>query len=247
MSEHRTHDLFLWSDESILVINKPAGIPSLPHGYNPHLPHLRTILEPEFGRLWVVHRLDVDTSGVMVFARSVPAHRALNKLFAERQVDKKYHAFIVGEPYWHEMEVNLPLLPDADRRHRTVVDRRRGLHALTNFLVLERFNRYTLVEARPYTGRRHQIRVHLSAIGFPVVSDALYGSASGVFLSDLKRDYRSGKKPESPLLGRLGLHARLLGLEHPFENVPLFFEAPYPKDFSTLLKQCRKYAGKGRL
>ena len=247
MIEHQPQDLFIWSDESLLVINKPAGISSLPHGYDSHRPHLRAILEPNFGKLWVVHRLDIDTSGVMIFARSPEAHKELNILFADRQVDKRYHALVVGEPQWGKREVRLPLVPDGDRKHRTIIDPRRGKHAHTDLLLLERFEGYALVEARPHTGRRHQIRAHLAASGFPIVADALYGSGSEIFLSHLKKYYHSGKTPETPLLARLGLHARSLAIKHPLTKQPLFFEAPYPKDFKITIKQCRKYSSRGKL
>ena len=86
----------LWHDDSLLVVNKPAGLPSLPDGYQPTAPHLKSVLEPAFGPLWIVHRLDRDTSGVIVLARTAEAHRVLNTQFEKRQVTKVYHALVLG-------------------------------------------------------------------------------------------------------------------------------------------------------
>jgi len=126
----------LYRDEALLVINKPAGLSTLPDGYNPTLPHVKSLLEGQSGRLWTVHRLDKDTSGVLVFARSAEAHRSLNTQFEQHQVTKLYHALVQGSPAWMEYTADLPLRSDGDRHHRTVVDLRAGKPALTHFKVL---------------------------------------------------------------------------------------------------------------
>jgi RluA family pseudouridine synthase len=238
----KAHLSVLWSDEHMLVVDKPAGLPTLPDGYDAQAPHLLQAVEMAVGQpVWVVHRLDRDTSGVVVFARTAKAHRALNAQFEGRRVAKVYHALVAGHPAWNERRVTVRLQPDGDRRHRTIVSPRQGKPAVTGLLVLERWARYALVEARPETGRTHQVRVHLAAQGTPIVADELYGDGQAIFLSALKADYRAGEKPERPLLGRLGLHAWALTLEHPLGGERLRFEAPYPKDFAAALRQLRKY------
>jgi len=207
----------LWSDESLLVVNKPAGLPTLPDGYNANAPCLVKLLEARFGRLWVVHRLDRITSGVIVLARTAEAHRTLNLQFDGREVSKVYHALVAGAPAWDEQVADLPLRADGDRRHRTVVDEHRGKPAMTRLHVLERFAACALVEARPTTGRTHQIRAHLAALGYPIVADLLYGAA------------------ETEMISRAALHARSLSLAHPLTAAPLCFEAPYPDDFASAL------------
>ena len=147
----------LWQDEALLVADKPAGLPCLVDGYDPDAPYLFGLLKEAFPPLWVVHRLDRHTSGVIVFARSAEAHRALNRQFEQRSVTKTYHALINGNPDWSENTINIRLRPNGDRKHRTIVDARNGKPAITVVRVLERFGPYSLVEAQPQTGRTHQI------------------------------------------------------------------------------------------
>ncbi len=236
----------VYEDEQLLVVNKPSGLPSLPDGYDPGTPDLLAVLRPDFGDLWVVHRLDRETSGVIALARSELAHRALNDQFEARQVTKVYHALVSGSPVWEERSISAPLVVDADRHHHTLIDHENGKPSETAFKVLERFGhgslRYTLVEARPLTGRTHQIRVHLASMGLPVAVDALYGSAKPVLLSEFKRAYRGDVDEERPLLGRLGLHACRLAFRHPATDEALTFDAPYPKDLSATLNQLHKHA-----
>lgn len=210
----------LWSDGALLVVDKPAGLPTLPDGYNPQAPHLKRLLEPEYGRLWIVHRLDRSTSGVIVLARTLQAHRALNAQFQEHTVEKIYHAIVTGAPDWGETTIDLPLRADGDRRHRTLVDAQGGKPAITHLRVIKRFAGYSLVEAIPHTGRAHQIRAHLRAAGFLLAGDALYGGA--------------------PLLARPALHAWSLAFRHPSSGEWRRFEAPYPPDLAAALAALRE-------
>jgi RluA family pseudouridine synthase len=239
-------ECIIWLDETLLVANKPAGLPTLVDGYDPAAPYLLGALQEVYGKLWVVHRLDRETSGVIVFARTAQAHRALNTQFEKRVAAKLYHALVHGAVEWQEKLVELRLRPDGDRAHRTVIDPISGKSAVTHLRTLERFRNYSLVEAAPKTGRTHQIRAHLAAIGHLIVADALYGDGRGLMLSDLKPGYKGEKSNQAPLLGRLGLHARSLTLEHPEALETLRFEAPYPKDMTSALEQLRKY-GSGRV
>jgi tRNA pseudouridine32 synthase / 23S rRNA pseudouridine746 synthase len=227
-------DWVLHIDEALLVVNKPAGLPTLPDGYQADAPYLVGLLQEAFGRLWVVHRLDRETSGVLALARTAEAHRALNLQFQEREIAKIYHALVVGKPAWDERTVNLPLRADGDRRHRTVIDRARGKPSTTACRVLGRLGDYTLVEARPKTGRPHQIRAHLAAEHLPIVGDLLYASQGGGLLGDAGARLRRLLVDDAPL-ARLGLHALALTLEHPLGGGAVTFEAPYPPDLAEAL------------
>jgi tRNA pseudouridine32 synthase/23S rRNA pseudouridine746 synthase len=223
-------------DDALVVVNKPAGLPTLPDGYHPEAPCLKRLLDESFGRVWTVHRLDKETSGVIVFARSAEAHRLLNSQFDERQTVKTYHALVDGEPTWEEREVDQPLLPDGDRQHRTVVDYSAGKPAMTSFRVMERLQVCALLEARPHTGRTHQIRAHLVWLGNPLTMDRLYGSRKPRPFSELLAEVPG----RLPLLERPGLHAWSLELAHPMTGERVGFQAPYPSDFENTLDLLRK-------
>lgn len=209
-------------DDAILAVNKPAGLPTLPDGYDRDAPYLVGLLKQTYPALWTVHRLDKDTSGVIVFARTAEAHRILNTQFESRQTAKVYHALVHGAPEWDERIVALRLRPNGDRRHRTVVDARGGKEAVTDLRVLRRFANHALIEARPHTGRTHQIRTHLAAIGLPLVCDALYDPAR-----------KSLEGPGS--LAHTALHAFSLEFNHPLTAERLRITAPYPPDFEQAL------------
>ena len=243
-------DFILWEAAEFIVVNKPAGLPTLVDGYQRDAPYLLDLLKQTYNLVWVVHRLDRETSGVMVFARTAEAHRELSVQFEKRQAHKSYHALVLGEPTWNKKSVDLALRPDGDRKHRTVVDVRHGKPALTELSVLHRFegvsSSYALVEAVPYTGRTHQIRVHLAAQGHSIVADRLYGDGKGIYLSELKSGFKGRMEDERPLLGRLGLHARSLVLLHPVTGERLRFDAPYPKDFRRTLRWLDRDPQKGK-
>jgi RluA family pseudouridine synthase len=227
----------LFLDEHLLAIDKPAGLGVLPDGYDPSLPHVRSLLEAQYGRLWIVHRLDKDTSGVLLLARTAAAHRNLNMQFEGGEVEKVYHALAVGEASWEEKTVDLLLRPNGDRRHRTVVDEERGKPARTELKVLQRYRGYTLLEAHPRTGRTHQIRAHLRAVGLPLAGDVLYGGPAALYRSDLIPGLRRGDD-EQPLIARPALHARSIGFLHPASGKRICIAAPYPQDFELMLRHC---------
>lgn len=211
----------LHRDSSLLVINKPAGLPVLPEGWDKDAPFLVKMLEEQFGRVWVVHRIDKVTSGVILFALTAEAHRSLSIQFERHEVEKLYHALVNGAPTWEGKTVKFPLRVNVGRRHRTVVDDRDGIKAETRFRLLERYQAGALVEASPVTGRTHQVRVHASAMGHPLMGDILYGA------------------PETKIIARPALHARSLSVTHPETGKSLGFQADYPDDFHDALKKLK--------
>jgi RluA family pseudouridine synthase len=213
--------LILFEDEHLLVINKPAGLPVLPDGWEPDAPYLVQLLQVKFPELLVVHRLDKVTSGVMVFARTPEAHRALSMQFEQHSTQKIYHSICVGVPKWNEHTAKHKLRTNVGHSHRTMVDNSRGKPTETRFVVMQRYSGYALLESIPATGRTHQIRVHAYALGFPLLGDTLYSA------------------PRTDLIERPALHAQSLTFVHPISNESVTYTAAYPEDFKQALEKIR--------
>ena len=212
----------LHQDEHILVVNKPAGLSVLPEGWDKDAPYLVKLLKEKFGEVWVVHRIDKSTSGIVIFALTAESHRSLNIQFEKHEVEKKYHAIFTGVPAWNEKIVKFPLRVNVGHKHRTMVDNRRGVRSETGFRLMERYQSSALVEAMPMTGRTHQIRVHAYALGYPLLGDVLYSG------------------PESDVMARPALHAFSLIFDHPAKNELMQIQCPYPYDFENALRLLRQ-------
>jgi len=206
-------------DEHIIVLNKPAGLSVLPEGWDPDAPYLRQMLEADYKNIFVVHRLDKVTSGVMVFALTAEVHRELNRQFERHEVEKIYHAIVEGLPPWDEHTAKHMLQTNVGRKHRTVVVRKKGKQSETHFKVLKRGQAQALIEAHPKTGRTHQVRVHLSALGFPLLDDVLYGAS------------------ETDFIARPALHAATLTFTHPGSGKRVTFTTDPPNDFLEALER----------
>lgn len=234
----------IYSDDEIVVLNKRSGLLIAADRYNPDCPRLDTLASQEFGKLYAVHRIDKDTSGIIIYARTEDAHRNLSMQFEKRLVHKTYHALVYGHPLWTDLSVKLPLKPDGDARHRTVVDKRYGKPSQTDFHLIGNCGTFSWIEAKPLTGRTHQIRVHLSANSLSIVCDPLYsGNQKPLRLSDIKRNWHGDTEEERPLLNRLALHAYKIEFTHPKTGEKLIFTAPYPKDMEATRKQLSKIFG----
>jgi RluA family pseudouridine synthase len=209
----------IYQDKQILVVNKPAPLAVIHEGWDQNTPTLNALLEKQFGgkKLWVVHRLDKGTTGVIVFARTAEAHRHLNTQFERHEVEKIYHAIVEGEPEWDEYSAQHALHANVGRKHRTVADRVRGKPSQTDLRVIKRWFDYSLLEARPKTGRTHQVRVHCAEMGHPLVGDTLYGAEP------------------SESIARPALHAQSLSFTHPKSGQKMTFTAPNPEDISELI------------
>jgi len=236
----------LAEDEHILAINKPAGLCVIPDAATQEPTLINGLLhyvqrESPFPsqRVYVVHRLDRDTTGALVFAKDAATARHLSTCFEERRVAKRYLAVVLGEVADEEGEVNLPIAPHS--RGRMKVAERKGRPAATRYRVRERFRGYTLLEVEPLTGRQHQVRVHLSAVGHPLAVEPVYGGKDAVYLSELKKNYRrKPDRPEPPIISRLTLHASRLELPLP-DGGTMTVEAGLPKDLERLLRCLRKH------
>lgn len=221
----------LWEDENWLAINKPPGISTLADRISEF-----NVLERARSRYpdaQVCHRLDKETSGVLILAKNPEAYRHLSLQFQNREVGKQYHAVVHGV---HRFE-NVTIEAALDTRSAPPVKvTSHGKKSVTLIHTVKIFRQHTLVACRPLTGRMHQIRVHLAYAGAPIVGDAMYGG-SPLYLSALKQDYRLKKGTvEQPLMDRTALHALMLTFRD-FSGSEVKIEAPYPKDFRALMRQ----------
>ena len=237
----------IYADEDMIAVNKAAGLLVAADRWDIEAPRLDLLIQkqlpqiaPLCQKLYAVHRIDKDTSGILLYALNAEAHRALNTAFQEREIKKTYRLLIHGRVSEEQFTVDLPLRADGDALHRTVVDKRRGKEAITHFTALETFRQFSLLEARPVTGRTHQIRAHLAAAGYPIVCDSLYGSGKPVLLSELKQRWHGDVYTEQPLIRRLALHAYQLEGLHPRTREPFSFTAEYAKDFKSTVHQLQK-------
>ena len=223
----------LHADAHLIAVDKPAGRLVIP-GRTPGEPSLREELEAALGRLWVVHRLDRGTSGVLVLARTAEAHRALNLAFDRGEPEKTYLALVRGTPA-AEFRVDVAIVAGRKGRMRVGHPGEHGAKAAaTGFRTLERFPAQegrpdlALVECRPETGRTHQIRVHLAEANAPLAVDPDYGDPGPLEL------------PGGVTLGRTPLHAARLALRHPASGEPLVLESPLAQDLRAALEALRQ-------
>lgn len=239
----------LHDDPDVLVVDKPAGLPVHATARYYFQTLTRLLAERYPGEsLQICHRLDRETSGCLVVARGREAARRLKGAFEARRVDKTYVALVQGVPPWSGEEViDLPLaLADesTSRLRIRMVPRQGGLPARTLVRVLERGNGCALVACKPVTGRQHQIRAHLAAVGFPIVGDKLYAYGDEVFARHADRELRGEPIPREELeaefgLARHALHAWSIVFPHPRTGAPLRVDSPLPDDFRRYLTRQR--------
>ncbi len=231
----------MWEDEHLLLANKAAGLLTIPDRYRADLPNLYHMLQAKYGDIYIVHRLDKGTSGVVCFAKTKEAHRLLSQQFEARTPVKQYYALVKGVPYERTGKIEVGLSSKKEGGMR--IDAKRGKPSITAYEVLEEFAHHSLVQATILTGRTHQIRVHLKHLGHPLVVDSMYGGAEALYLSEIKRKRFNLKRmsEERPLLTRVPLHAYRLQLLHPISGETITQECPLPKDMRATLNQLRKW------
>jgi RluA family pseudouridine synthase len=231
----------VYEDESVVVFDKPAGLLTVPDRWDSGLENLMQLVHAARGEQTAnAHRLDRDTSGLVLCAKSREALRSLTEQFERGAVEKSYFALTSPPPREDAGTIDAALLPDDRRpgRMRVHVD---GKPATTDFRVVEKLGpRLALVELKPRTGRTHQLRVHLAHVKAPIVCDPLYGDARPLLLSRLKRRYRPGAREERPILDRLALHAAALEFDHPASGARTKVAASLPDDLERALRQLRR-------
>lgn len=231
----------LYEDEHLLALDKPAGLLVCPDRWNKDLANLADLVHDRLSAEYFnAHRLDRQTSGVVLFGKTRPAVQALQAMFETRQVRKTYLALVRPAPADDRGQIEAGIVPHPKRQGRMVIGG--PADSRTDYEVLERWRGgLGLVRCFPLTGRTHQIRIHLMHIRSPIIADDLYGDEAPLLLSQIKRGYKHGGGPETPLIGRLALHAESLALDHPITHQPLTIQAPLPRDFEIALKNLRKY------
>ena len=238
----------IYEDDALIAFDKPAGFAVAPDARDRSRPSVMEQLRAARGPgVANVHRLDDETSGVLLCTKTKAALDFVSGQFQSKTAAKIHHALGVGRADELEFTVDLVLKEDEAAHGQMCVVKKHGLASLTEFRVLERFalpsgqENFTYLECRPRTGRMHQIRVHAAASGLPLLNDPLYGVGTQLLLSDLKRGYK-GREEEKPLIDRLALHALELTLVHPTTREPLTLRAPLSRDFAVALKYLRKFA-----
>ena len=228
--------------EDYIAVSKPSGLLTLPDRFDNLQESLRGLLMQAYGEIFTVHRLDRDTSGLILFAKHPEAQRHFSMQFEEREVDKQYLGIVVGRMTQSEGTYDQPLVEHPTIKGKMAVARK-GKHAITHFQTLEIIGKYSLLALRIETGRTHQIRVHLQNAGHPIARDPLYGSGEPILLSSVKRNFKLSKEDESerPLLNRLALHAWKLGISG-LHGEKIELEAPMHKDMEACLRQLRKWS-----
>jgi 23S rRNA pseudouridine955/2504/2580 synthase/23S rRNA pseudouridine1911/1915/1917 synthase len=229
----------IYQDENVLVVNKSSGMLVIPdrnvHENKTLVGMLKNQLKQ---KLLVIHIIDRDTSGVLIFAKNPETHRNISVQFKNSKVRKKYIALLAGVLEENKGTINKPLIISG-RNARTDIT---GKESITDFRVLENFRNYTLVSALPLTDGKHQVRIHFLSLGHPLAIDGEYGISDPIFLSSFKRYYKIKKgKTEKPLISRLTLHAAALTLTLPGSSEEKTFEATLAKDFEIAVKQLCRY------
>lgn len=236
--------LVVYEDEDVLVVDKPAGLvvhPGVGNWTGTLVNGLLYYFQGSEAKPLLVHRIDKDTSGLLLVAKNEDAQVVLAKQFFDHTIERKYNALVWGDFDMDDGTItgNLARSP-RDRRVMDVCDDEHGKHAVTHWHVLERFGYVTLVECVLETGRTHQIRAHMRYIGHPLFSDASYGGDAILKGTTFTR-YRQFVENCFALCPRQALHARILGFEHPRTGKHLHFESPLPEDMHALVEKWRKY------
>ena len=213
---------------------------TIPDRYDKTKPNLVSILSERREEVFINHRLDKETSGLIVFTKNAEAHKSLSEQFMEREVDKHYLTLVNRKPLEEVGLINLAIAPSGVRNKGMILDAE-GKEALTKYRVLETWDRFSLLEVKLLTGQQHQIRVHMRAIRCPILCDTMYGDGKPFMLSDIKRKInRDREKEERPLLSRVALHSSMLGFIHPRSGEKVNFESALPKDMKAVVHQLRK-------
>jgi len=232
----------IYEDDDLVIVNKPSGILVIPDRFDNDLPSLNRILETRYGcHMYVVHRLDRGTSGVICFAKNEETHKYMSALFQEHQVEKYYMGLVGGRLIPESGTIESAIIAHPTKKGK-MITAKKGKASKTDYEAVEQWPLYSLVRFRIYTGRTHQIRVHMQSLGHPIACDELYGDGQPFMLSTIKKKYNVAKDAEErPLMDRLALHASKLVFTNA-AGKEIVAEAPLPKDIAACVNQLNKWS-----
>ncbi|CAN5122626.1 RluA family pseudouridine synthase [soil metagenome] len=238
----KTTDI-IFENVDFIAVNKPAGLLTIPDRHNEEIPSLYKWLQKKYNNIFIVHRLDKDTTGIILFAKNESTHKYLSQLFELRKVEKYYTGIVKGSLHEKAGVIDEPVLEHASIKGLMTINQK-GKPSVTAYNVLEDFGFYSVVRFQIHTGRTHQIRVHMKHIGHPLACDEMYGNGKPVFVSSFKKKYKlsAGEESERPILNRLALHSSQL-IFNDENGVKHDLNAPLPKDMKALVQQLRKQTG----
>ena len=231
----------IFENNDFVAINKPSGLLSIPDRIGKEI-SLKDILKERYGNIYTVHRLDRDTSGIILFAKTEESHKELSLLFEGRDMEKYYVGLVNGQMMNSSGSIDASIMEHPGKTTK-MITHIKGKPSLTDYEVQESFRLFSWVQFQIHTGRTHQIRVHMQHIGHAIVCDEIYGDPKPILLSSIKRNFKLAKiaEEEKPILARLALHSNKLVFSLKGEQFTL--EAPIPKDLKALLQQLRKWKG----
>jgi 23S rRNA pseudouridine1911/1915/1917 synthase len=230
-------DYVIYQNENFIAINKPSGVLTIPDRMGNI--SLKNYLQDAFGEIFTVHRLDKDTSGIVVFAKNETTHKQLSQLFEGREVEKYYQGLVIGKPSETKGTIDTPIMEHPVTKG-VMVTNKKGKPSVTDYELLEAFRYFSWLQFQIHTGRTHQIRIHMKSIGHAIVCDELYGDGKPILLSSLKKKFKlsKGEEEERPILSRLALHSYRLRFR--LNDKEFDLEAPLPKDLRACLQQLKK-------
>lgn len=240
----KARNIIISETEDWVALNKPSGLLSIPDREGKEI-SLKKLLQEKYQGIYTVHRLDRDTSGLIIFAKNEKAHQFLSKEFEERKTEKIYTGFALGSPIEKKGTIDAPIA-EHPAKNGLMIIHRKGKTSLTDYEVLEDFGMYSWLQFQIHTGRTHQIRIHAKNIGHPIACDPLYGDGQSILLSQLKhKKFKLSKNEEQerPLLNRLALHSFQLSFTY-MKGEKIFLEAPIPKDLKATLNQLQKWSSR---
>ncbi len=230
----------IFENEDFVAVNKPSGMLTIPDRHDETQSSLYKTLLNQYGKIFIVHRLDRETSGLVLFAKNETSHAYLSQLFEKRKIEKIYLGIIRGSLPDKKGSVGEPIAEHPTHKGIMAVHKK-GKPSLTEYEVLEDYGIFSAVKFNIHSGRTHQIRVHMKFLDHPIACDPLYGDGKPVLLSSFKKKFKLSQHDdeERPLLSRLALHSHQLNFRdaHSKEHA---LEAPVPKDIKALLQQLKK-------